>query len=1289
MKKDELLDSILENLENSSEEASETKVYSGSEYPEQDISQQESERINSLENTLADTKVESELTNETNNLENAFSEFDEINFVFDSRCTKLNNVQGFFFAMKTEDIDPSKVNIYCRVPLNQLDKSKKQEDGFITCCFIVCGIMKTTYVFNKNNQNISNLCEIESELKDCLRKLKVSNYKIKPVFRNIMNESRSVESDGDKKSFNCLKITYPFKYKDLGELIDQGRIKLRFVEKVVDIKNPSSDVLLFKKRIFGPSWLYFKEVIIKTEKNKIPYLIVPSYKFVQKNNSDLKKTMPSFNILLLSMKFRGNEIVMANISSFKNFYFDGKIDVFNKAFNLSTLTFLHIPSLEKNKEIEEGLNIYSRKQGLTLKLFNNEKSFLSSLVTFINKSNPDIIIGHDIFNDSLGKLANLSRLGKIPNQFLFSRNFYKKSVKKSRKKEENVFGVIKKENILHLFEGRVLVDSFLMSKEFSNLKEYSLNEIKVSVLEKCENIPKEKYLINSFKPFLELSGDNIFFHIEEMASQKGLNRTNSNLYEQILDFISMIKNLQTENFLIFKFAQQNKFINLTIELSKLCGCPWEKTLLLKRAERNDYLLSHEFYRLKYVLPQKGHLKRNKKEGELEVMENEALKNKRKKNSFEGGLVLDPKIGFYNNFVVLLDFNSLYPSIILEYNLCFTTLEDYMLQFNSSEDNSNSFLRNEINIDEAIKESTRKKKGVLPFILEKLLEQRKAVKKLINECEDLTQVWQLDVQQKAIKLAANSVYGCLGFKHSLFYCKALPALITSLGRKALMEASRIVSNLNPEYSADVIYGDTDSLMITTTLTNINEVLQFSAQVKKEVNKLYKKIYLDLDAVFRKLLLIKKKKYAALSLNLKDKSYKLEFKGLDLVRRDQCLLVKRVTSTIISIILSPPNNKNNSESDYDKFLISIIDYLEKEKSYLDSDKLDLKDFVLTKFLTKDLLAYQDKESQPHVVVATRLNEKGARFTSGKPVFYLICKTDQESSLAKKAFSPDEMKEQMLEIDREYYIKCLLFPAIKRILGCFFEGILEMIAKIFDYKNATIAMRSEDYNYQETINIHEDLKENGPTISLPAFFGNAEDLVINCPLCHLKQPLKNICSIYTDTDPLEIGLLGDQADSVEKIFLRLNEFLKCQNSDCDGFIDTQNNEKTIRDQVCLIFQQFMNSIQEKLNLYYSQSFFCSHKGCDFKTHDLFAKNIDRLRDHNCFDYLEQKITEEQMFKFVYKYRFIFDLDLLFAEKNINKILYNEIFKKNANLVNIYHFLMKCFDKLLGCFAPYSLMR
>ena len=83
-----------------------------------------------------------------------------------------------------------------------------------------------------------------------------------------------------------------------------------------------------------------------------------------------------------------------------------------------------------------------------------------------------------------------------------------------------------------------------------------------------------------------------------------------------------------------------------------------------RAERIEYLLLHRFHdqpKPHYICPDRA------------AHENGFGKGKRKP-AYEGGLVLDPKRGFYDTYILLLDFNSLYPSIIQEYNICFTTID---------------------------------------------------------------------------------------------------------------------------------------------------------------------------------------------------------------------------------------------------------------------------------------------------------------------------------------------------------------------------------------------------------------------------------------------------------------------------------------------------------------------------------------------------------------------------------------------------------------------------------------
>ena len=83
----------------------------------------------------------------------------------------------------------------------------------------------------------------------------------------------------------------------------------------------------------------------------------------------------------------------------------------------------------------------------------------------------------------------------------------------------------------------------------------------------------------------------------------------------------------------------------------------------------------------------------------------------------------------------------------------------------------------------------------------------------------------------------------------------------MGREALQRTVDLASN---QMKLDVIYGDTDSVMINTNCTDLVEVKRIGNEVKKEVNKLYRALELDLDGIFKSMLLLKKKKYAALTI-----------------------------------------------------------------------------------------------------------------------------------------------------------------------------------------------------------------------------------------------------------------------------------------------------------------------------------------------------------------------------------------------------------------------------------------
>jgi DNA polymerase alpha subunit A len=90
----------------------------------------------------------------------------------------------------------------------------------------------------------------------------------------------------------------------------------------------------------------------------------------------------------------------------------------------------------------------------------------------------------------------------------------------------------------------------------------------------------------------------------------------------------------------------------------------------------------------------------------------------------------------------------------------------------------------------------------------------------------------------------------------------------------------------------VYGDTDSVFVNSNVTDLAEALKTAHEFKKHVNDRYRLLEIDLDGVFQRLLLLQKKKYAAVKVEEGGKT-RIEVKGLDMKRREYCLFSKTVS------------------------------------------------------------------------------------------------------------------------------------------------------------------------------------------------------------------------------------------------------------------------------------------------------------------------------------------------------------------------------------------------------------
>ena len=471
-----------------------------------------------------------------------------------------------------------------------------------------------------------------------------------------------------------------------------------------------------------------------------------------------------------------------------------------------------------------------------------------------------------------------------------------------------------------------------------------------------------------------------------------------------------------------------QILPLTLQLTSIAGCSWTKSLQCSRAARCEMLLLHKFYEQNYLFPDKYHRtdliedeNRDEEDDDDDGMNegaNNNSRNQRRKPQYSGGLVLEPHPGLYDDIILVMDFNSLYPSIIQEYNISFETVIRKATQSFKEEANWNNNTKmnkdknkkakknkkadkkddnKEGNNDdksgddktddekeEIIKEDEEEEDedkvveitdkirfksppATLPSILRFLVSERKNVKNQQKVEKDKFKRSLLEIKQKSLKISANSLYGYLGYKNSRFYAKEIAALITKTGRRILRNAAHIVD----KFGYKIIYGDTDSVMVNTMTQNIKEAVEIGNKLNKEINKQYKLLIIDIDGVFKSMLLLKKKKYACLKYlppYTDPNKIERELKGVDLVRRDWSPLSKNTGLKILDIILSGKSK--------DEIITGIYDELKKVSEDIDNNKIELKDYAITKQLAKNIDDYHDLKALPHVQVAKRLREQGKR-------------------------------------------------------------------------------------------------------------------------------------------------------------------------------------------------------------------------------------------------------------------------------------------------------------------------
>jgi len=617
-----------------------------------------------------------------------------------------------------------------------------------------------------------------------------------------------------------------------------------------------------------------------------------------------------------------------------------------------------------------GCNVYS---------FANERDLLSAWAIFMRALDPDILTGYNIVNFDLPYLLNRADFLKVGSFAYLGRERTRKSVVKESSFSSKAYGSSKNADIN--IAGRVQMDLLPIIRRDHKLRSYSLNAV-------------------SFE-FLKSQKEDV--HYSDIAGlQTGTEQTRRRLA------VYCLKDSILPLLLIEKLCTT---VNL-IEMARVTGVPIN--FLITRGQQIKVL--SQLYRTA-----------NPKGMVIPYMPYDRDRGAQNEIGYEGATVIEPKRGYYTTPITTLDFASLYPSIMIAHNLCYTSMIpasdiDAMSPDEYTKCNQTCFIKKE------------KFKGLLPEILTNLLTERKKVKGLMKALkkEGKTDTMQYAVyngRQLALKVSANSVYGFTGATVGALPCLAISSAVTSFGRDMIHDTKAFIEkHYTPANgfanAADVVYGDTDSVMIRFRVDDIGESMKLGKAAAELVTKelFIAPIKLEFEKVYKPYLLMNKKRYAGMLWTRPEKWDYMDAKGIETVRRDNCTLTKNLVQNVLNYCLIDADS--NAAVEYTKNIISK----------LLQNKIDLSSLIISKKLNK-IEDYKVKAA--HVMLVLKMRKRGdaTLYKTGDRVSYVITKGAKKAKAYEKAEDPLFALEHGVAIDTDYYLSNQLAKPLTRM----FEPIL----------------------------------------------------------------------------------------------------------------------------------------------------------------------------------------------------------------------------------------------------------
>jgi len=397
-----------------------------------------------------------------------------------------------------------------------------------------------------------------------------------------------------------------------------------------------------------------------------------------------------------------------------------------------------------------------------------------------------------------------------------------------------------------------------------------------------------------------------------------------------------------------------------MDLSAVSKLPLEDVLTSGSSQLIDSILIRKADRMKVGVPLTGDFNRSEQ--------------------IEGGYVHTMAPGLYH-WVCVLDFKSMYPSLIISKNICFTTI---------SRDG-------EIESPNGVRYvSKERKEGILPGILDDLMKERDGIKKKMRTVSG-DEYHYLDGLQNAVKILMNSFYGVFASSFYRFTDKNIGSSITAFARATV---KGIISDLEKE-GIQVIYSDTDSVFVRSPHDTVDEAVEFGRSMAKRYSSDGRQLEFEkmMEPLFSH---GKKKRYVG---KVVWPNEELLIRGYEVRRSDSFDLQSRLLTELFERILDEKNED----------AVSLVKRTVQDTM---AGRVDIADLVISR-TCKDFRSYESPERMANVQAARKMIAMGYEFTPGMKVSWIVTNSSVTPQTVEPYISGTEFKGRP---DHKYYAERL---------------------------------------------------------------------------------------------------------------------------------------------------------------------------------------------------------------------------------------------------------------------------